>query len=223
MKKILFLDRDGTLILEPKDYIVDTYEKVIFYPGIFYYLSKIVQELDFELVMITNQDGLGTPALPEEKFRPVHDFVVRTFAGEGIHFREILIDHTFPADKAPTRKPGTGLLTQYMQGDFDLANSFVVGDRLTDIELARNLGAKGIWLDGSPELGAEEISTTAQALEGNIALRTQDWAEIYALLRASRRTASIRRETKETQVFVQLELEGSGQADCQTGIGFFDH
>ena len=223
MKKVLFLDRDGTLILEPEDYVVDGFEKVQFYPEIFFYLSKIVRELDYELVMITNQDGLGTPIFPEEKFRPAHDFIVQCFADEGIHFREILIDVTFPEDNAPTRKPGTALLTHYLEGDFDLANSLVVGDRLTDMELAKNLGAKGIWLDGDPELGASEITIPSDHLQKTIVLRTQSWAAIYKLLKGSQRQATVHRKTKETDVYIELQLDGAGKADCNTGLGFFDH
>ena len=180
MKKVLFLDRDGTLVLEPPiDYQLDSLEKLEFYPKVFQYLSKIVRELDYELVMVTNQDGLGTDSFPEDTFWPAHNKIIRAFENEGIRFKEICIDRTFPKDNAPTRKPRTGLLTHYMNGDYDLANSFVVGDRLTDIELAKNLGAKGIWINSEPELGADEVEVKKEALNEVIALITKDWEEIY--------------------------------------------
>ena len=145
MKKVLFIDRDGTLIREPADYQVDDIAKLEFYPGVFKYLGKIAEELDYELVMVTNQDGLGTPAFPEDNFWPAHNLMMQSFAGEGIHFKEVIIDRTFAHEQAPTRKPHTGLLQHYLQGDYYLADSFVIGDRLTDIQLAKNLGARGIW------------------------------------------------------------------------------
>ncbi|MEM1319537.1 MAG: bifunctional histidinol-phosphatase/imidazoleglycerol-phosphate dehydratase HisB [Bacteroidota bacterium] len=223
MKKVLFLDRDGTLVLEPpEDYQLDSLEKLEFYPQVFQYLSRIVQELDYELVMVTNQDGLGTASFPEEDFEAPHRKMMQAFANEGIEFAEVLIDRTFAADNAPTRKPRTGLLTHYLQGDYDLANSFVVGDRLTDMELARNLGAKGIWINTNPELGAEELSD-ATALEATIALTTQDWAAIYRFLKLPPRRAEITRKTKETDILIRLNLDGEGRANNHTGIGFFDH
>ena len=224
LQKILFLDRDGTLVLEPPvDYQLDSLEKLEFYPKVFQYLVKIVQELDYELVMVTNQDGLGTDAFPEADFNAPHQKVMQAFANEGIHFKEVLIDRSFPEDNAPTRKPRTGLLTHYMNGQFDLAASFVVGDRLTDMELAKNLGAKGIWLNQEPELGIEELSDGRQNLEDTIALTTLDWADIYRFLKQPPRVAEVQRTTKETDIFIKLQLDGSGQSDNQTGIGFFDH
>ena len=224
LQKILFLDRDGTLVLEPPvDYQLDNLEKLEFYPKVFQYLVKIVQELDYELVMVTNQDGLGTDAFPEADFNAPHQKVMQAFANEGIHFKEVLIDRSFPEDNAPTRKPRTGLLTHYMNGQFDLAASFVVGDRLTDMELAKNLGAKGIWLNQEPELGIEELSDGQQKLEDTIALTTLDWADIYRFLKQPPRVAEVQRTTKETDIFIKLQLDGSGQSDNQTGIGFFDH
>lgn len=223
MKKILFLDRDGTLVLEPHDYQVDALEKIEFYPGVFHYLGKIVRELDYELVMVTNQDGLGTPSLPEEKFWPAHQFILKAFANEDIHFAEVVIDRTFAHENAPTRKPRTGLLTRYMQGDYDLAGSFVVGDRLTDIELARNLGARGIWLNNDPALGAGEVGKSPADYGDTLALATTSWSEIYHFLRLPPRQASVQRLTKETQIAIHLNLDGEGQADNQTGLGFFDH
>ena len=224
MKKVLFLDRDGTLVLEPPiDYQLDSLEKLEFYPKVFQYLSKIVRELDYELVMVTNQDGLGTDSFPEDTFWPAHNKIIRAFENEGIRFKEICIDRTFPKDNAPTRKPRTGLLTHYMNGDYDLANSFVVGDRLTDIELAKNLGAKGIWINSEPELGADEVEVKKEALNEVIALITKDWEEIYRFLKLPARSASVRRTTKETDISILLNLDGTGKSDNDTGIGFFDH
>lgn len=223
MKKILFLDRDGTLVLEPEDYQVDAFEKIRFYPSVFQYLARIVQELDYELVMVTNQDGLGTASLPEGNFWPVHEFILKAFANEGIVFRDVLIDRTFAHENAPTRKPNTGLLTEYLHGDFDLAQSFVIGDRITDVMLAYNLGAKGIWLNNDPSLGAEELGNGSADLENVIALRTTEWAEIYRYLSLPPRTAEIHRQTKETDIRISLNLDGQGKADNSTGLGFFDH
>ncbi len=223
MQKILFLDRDGTLVLEPTDYQIDAFEKIEFYPQVFYYLGKIVRELDFELVMVTNQDGMGTEAYPEPTFWGPHNLIIKAFANEGIEFKEVLIDKTFAHENAPTRKPRTGLLTQYMNGAYDLANSFVIGDRLTDVELAKNLGAKGIWINTDPALGASELDGKFEEVKNSIALTTTNWAEIYRFLKLSTRTASIRRSTKETDIRIELNLDGTGQANNHTGLGFFDH
>lgn len=221
--RLLILDRDGTLIEEPEGYQIDSLEKLDYYPGVFQYLSRIVRELDFELLMITNQDGLGTAAFPEDTFWPAHDKMMRAFEREGITFKEVLIDRSFPEDNLPTRKPRTGLMTDYLNGDYDLANSFVIGDRLTDMELAKNLGAKGIWLNGKPALGADEVETEAKAVHEAIVLSTTDWGDIYRYLRLQTRTASVRRTTRETDIQVQLDLDGTGQSDIQTGLSFFDH
>ena len=224
MQKILFLDRDGTLILEPEDYQVDHVDKLDFYPGVFRWLGRIVRELDYRLVLITNQDGLGTDSYPEANFWPTHNAMLRALEAEGITFAEQLIDRTFAADNAPTRKPGTGLVEPYLNGEYDLAWSYVVGDRLTDIQLAKNIGAKGIWIATDPELGVEELD--ADQLEGlteTIALRTTDWEAIYRHLRLENRTATIRRTTKETDINIELDLDGTGKTDVQTGLGFFDH
>lgn len=224
MKKIFFLDRDGTLVLEPPvDYQLDSLEKLEFYPKVFQYLSRIVKELDYELVMITNQDGLGTNSFPEDTFWPAHNKIIRAFENEGITFADVLIDRSFPQDNAPTRKPRTGMLTKYMEGDYDLENSFVVGDRLTDIELAKNLGGKGIWLNNVPELGAEEVEGKQAALQEVIALTTTSWEEIYRFLKLTDRTAEVIRTTKETDISIKLNLDGTGQGKNNTGIGFFDH
>lgn len=221
--RLLILDRDGTIIKEPDDYQVDSLEKLEFYPQVFQYLSRIARELDFEFLMITNQDGLGTASFPEEDFWPAHNMMLRAFANEGITFKEVLIDRSFPHENAPTRKPRTGLMQPYMDGRYDLANSFVIGDRLTDIELAKNLGAKGIWLNGDPELGADELLGQREGLQDVIALATTDWAEVYRFLKLAQRSAEVRRTTHETDILVRLNLDGSGQYDNQTGLGFFDH
>jgi imidazoleglycerol-phosphate dehydratase/histidinol-phosphatase len=224
MKKVLFLDRDGTLILEPADYQVDHIDKLNFYPGVFRWLGRIVRELDYELVMVTNQDGLGTDSYPEENFWPTHNAMLRALEAEGITFSEQVIDRTFAADNQPTRKPGTKLVEHYMTGAYDLANSYVVGDRLTDIQLAKNMGAQGIWIATDPELGAEELDAEQLAsLDKTIALRTTDWEDIYRLLRLKRRTVSIRRTTKETDIRIELDLDGTGKTEMDTGLGFFDH
>jgi imidazoleglycerol-phosphate dehydratase/histidinol-phosphatase len=224
MKKVLFLDRDGTLVLEPPvDYQLDSLEKLEFYPKVFQYLAKIVQELDYELVMVTNQDGLGTDSFPEDTFWPAHNKVMKAFENEGVEFKEVCIDRTFAKDNAPTRKPRTGLLKHYMTDEFDLVNSFVVGDRLTDIELAKNLGAKGIWINTDPDLGAEEVESKLKTVQDTIALTTTSWEEIYRFLKLPARSASVRRTTKETDIKIALYLDGTGQSKNDTGIGFFDH
>jgi imidazoleglycerol-phosphate dehydratase/histidinol-phosphatase len=224
MKKVLFIDRDGTLAIEPPiDYQLDSFEKLEFYPKVFQYLSKIAKELDFKLVMVTNQDGLGTDSFPEDTFWPVHNFLVKTFEQEGIVFKEQIIDRTFAKDNAPTRKPNTGLLTHYFSEEYDLANSFVIGDRLTDVELAKNLGGKGIFINDHPEVGAEEISVKREELKEYIALETNSWEEIYQFLKVQDRTGSIERNTNETKIKIDLNLDGTGQSAISTGIAFFDH
>jgi len=223
-QKILFLDRDGTLILEPTDYQVDHIDKLNFYPGVFRWLGRIVRELDYTLVMVTNQDGLGTDSYPEENFWPTHNAMLRALEAEGITFSEQIIDRTFAADNQPTRKPGTKLVEHYMTGDYDLAGSYVVGDRLTDIQLAKNMGAQGIWIATDPELGAEELDADQlTSLDETIALRTTDWEDIYRLLRLASRTATIHRKTKETDIRIELDLDGTGKTKMDTGLGFFDH
>lgn len=220
MKKVLFIDRDGTLTLEPEDYQLDAFEKLIFYPEVFAYLGKIVKELDYELVMVTNQDGLGTDSFPEDNFWPIHNHLIKTFENEGIVFSEICIDRSFPQDNAPTRKPRTGMLTAYLdKNQYDLANSFVIGDRLTDMELAKNLGSKGIYIANQPELGSEEAGDIGDA----IALTTTDWKTIYTFLKAGARRAQLRRKTQETDIIIDLDLDGTGKAEIDTGIAFFDH
>lgn len=222
-KKVLFIDRDGTIVIEPPiDYQLDSLEKLEYYPKVFQYLSKIAVELDYELVMVTNQDGLGTDSFPEATFWPAQNKIIQAFKNEGVVFGEVLIDRSFPADNAPTRKPRTGLLTQYLEGDYDLENSFVIGDRLTDMELAKNLGAKGIWLNPS-ELGKEECAARVEQLKQTIQLTTKDWQEVYECLKLPSRMVQIERNTKETQIKIQLNLDGTAKANNQTGIRFFDH
>jgi imidazoleglycerol-phosphate dehydratase/histidinol-phosphatase len=223
MKTVLFIDRDGTLNIEPDDEQVDSFAKLKFYPRSLYYLSKIAKELDFELVMVTNQDGLGTPSNPEENFWPVHNFMVDTFANEGVVFSEIIIDRTFAKDNAPTRKPNTGLLTKYFGVDYDLVNSFVIGDRLNDVILAKNLGAKAIFLRQNDTLGANEGMVKAEALADVIALETRNWEDIYTFLRAGARQVNHVRKTNETDITIELDLDGTGQAKIKTGLNFFDH
>lgn len=223
MKKVLFIDRDGTLIKEPADEQIDAFEKLIFFPRVFQYMSKICKELDFEIVMITNQDGLGTEVYPENTFWPVHNFVIDTFKSEGVIFEEQFIDRTFAKDNAPTRKPNTGLLTKYFSEDYDLKNSFVIGDRLTDIELAKNLDAKGIYINVNTNLGTDEITIKREELDQFIALETNDWKEIYKFLKAKKRTGSITRNTNETKIDISLNLDGTGKSNIDTGLAFFDH
>ena len=223
MKRVLFIDRDGTLNIEPDDEQVDSFAKLKFYPRSLYYLSKIARELNYELVMVTNQDGLGTPANPEENFWPVHQFMIDTFANEGVVFDEIVIDRTFAKDNAPTRKPNTGLLTRYFNEEYDLKNSLVVGDRLNDGLLAKNLGAKAFFLRQNDQLGAAEGLGTAAELKDVIALETKNWEDIYTYLRAGNRKVKHLRKTNETSIEITLDLDGSGKASIKTGLNFFDH
>jgi imidazoleglycerol-phosphate dehydratase/histidinol-phosphatase len=217
MKKVLFIDRDGTLIIEPpSDYQVDSFEKLEYFPRVFNYLGKIASELDYELVMITNQDGLGTDSFPEDTFWPVHNKMVEAFKNEGIEFTDIFIDRTFEHEKAPTRKPGTAMLTKYIEGDYDLENSYVLGDRLSDIQLAKNLGAKGILIQ-------DKETAEPSDLTDSCALITLQWSDIYEFLKFRTRRSSVRRTTSETDITIDLNLDGAGRADIETGLGFFDH
>ncbi|MFK7832070.1 MAG: bifunctional histidinol-phosphatase/imidazoleglycerol-phosphate dehydratase HisB [Winogradskyella sp.] len=210
MKKILFIDRDGTLAIEPPiDYQLDSLEKLEYYPGVFQWLSRIAREMDYELVIVTNQDGLGTDSFPEDTFWPAQNKLIQAFKNEGVEFSEILIDKSFPEDNAPTRKPRTGLLNKYIHGNYDLENSYVIGDRATDIELAKNLGSKGIFISND---------TNAYAT-----LTTTSWEVIYDYLKALPRLATVTRKTKETDIEVTVNLDGSGQSNISTGLGFFDH
>ncbi|MGX5819527.1 bifunctional histidinol-phosphatase/imidazoleglycerol-phosphate dehydratase HisB [Chitinophaga lutea] len=223
MKRVLFIDRDGTLIREvPPTYQIDSLEKVEFYPKVFTYMAKIAAELDYELVMVTNQDGLGTVSFPEETFIAPHRHIITSFANEGVFFAAEHIDRSLPADNLPTRKPGTGMLTKYFGPEYDLANSFVIGDRITDVKLAQNLGAKAIWMNEGTSLGAAEV-TDEPGLKDVIALETTDWARIYEFLKIGLRKVSHRRATKETDIAIELNLDGKGEAHINTGLGFFDH
>ncbi len=202
MKKILFIDRDGTLIKEPADEQIDSFEKLEFVEGVFRNLGFIRKNLDFEFVMVSNQDGLGTDSFPEETFWPVHNFILKTMKGEGIEFENILIDRHFPEDNHPCRKPGTGMLTQYINNpEYDLAGSYVIGDRESDAQLARNLGCQSLIL------GKEGMT----------------WDKIAELLFAGERIYEITRTTKETDITIRLNLDGTGKCDIETGLGFFDH
>ena len=223
MKKVLFIDRDGTIIKETLDEQIDSFEKLVFYPKVFQYLSRIAKELDFEIVMITNQDGLGTSSFPEDTFWPVHNFIIKTFETEGIKFEEQFIDRTFAKDNAPTRKPNTGLLTKYFSKEYDLKNSFVIGDRLTDIELAKNLESKGIFINDNTNLGTDEVTVKRADLDKFIALESNDWQEIYEFLKLKERTATLTRNTNETKIKIAINLDGTGQSTIDTGIAFFDH
>ncbi len=223
MKKVLFIDRDGTIIKEPGDEQIDAFEKLEFYPKVFQYLGKIAKELDYEIVMITNQDGLGTSSFPENTFWPIHNFIIKCFEDEGVVFKEQFIDRTFAKDNAPTRKPNTGLLTKYFSEEYDLENSFVIGDRLTDVELAKNLGAKGIFINDNTHLGTNEITVKCDDLDTYIALETNDWSKIYGFLKADDRSGGIIRNTNETKIAIQINLDGTGKSKIETGIAFFDH
>jgi imidazoleglycerol-phosphate dehydratase / histidinol-phosphatase len=210
MKKVLFIDRDGTLAIEPPiDFQLDSLEKLEFYPGVFQWLSRIAKEFDYELVMVTNQDGLGTDSFPEDTFWPAQNKIIQAFKNEGVEFSEILIDKSFPEDNAPTRKPRTGLLNKYIHGNYDLKNSFVIGDRATDIELAKNLGSKGIYMNSE---GSDYAI-----------LNTTSWEDIHNYLKAIPRTATVVRKTNETDIQVDINLDGSGKSNISTGLGFFDH
>lgn len=222
-QKVLFIDRDGTIIKETKDEQIDSFEKLTFYPKVFQNLSKIAKELDFEIVMITNQDGLGTPAFPESSFWPVHNFIIKTFEAEDVIFKEQFIDRTFAKDNAPTRKPNIGLLTKYFSEAYDLANSFVIGDRLTDIELAKNLNCKGIFINDQTHLGTSEITVNRNELDDFIALETTSWKAIYKFLKTENRTGKLVRNTNETKIAIELNLDGTGKSNINTGIAFFDH
>jgi imidazoleglycerol-phosphate dehydratase/histidinol-phosphatase len=222
-KKVLFIDRDGTIIKETIDEQIDGFNKMIFYPKCIPFLSKIAQELNYELVMITNQDGLGTAIFPEDTFLPVHNFIMKTFENEGVIFDKVFIDKTFPSENANTRKPKTGLLTDYFSDDYDLKNSFVIGDRLTDVELGKNLGSKAIFINDDTNLGTGEISVKKEELNQYIALETNDWQKIYEFLKLENRSASIVRKTNETDISILLNLDGTGKSKIDTGIAFFDH
>ena len=224
-KKILFIDRDGTIIMEPPvTNQLDAFSKLEFYPHVFEYLVKIIKELDYDFVMVTNQDGLGTDVFPEDAFWPIQNFVIKTFANESVIFSEVLIDRTFPHENKNTRKPGIGMLKHYFDEEkYDLKNSFVIGDRLTDVELAKNLGCSAIFINNLQELGTGEITVSQTDLKKVIALETQKWEDIYNFLKQPQRKFSHSRNTNETKIEVEINLDGNGKADIKTGLGFFDH
>ncbi len=215
MKRVLFIDRDGTIIREPDDFQVDVIEKLRFIQGAITNLARIARETEFVLVLVTNQDGLGTESFPETAFWPAQNFMLETLAGEGVEFSGIYVDRTFPHENAATRKPGTAMLTKYIEGDYDLANSFVIGDRPTDVELAKNLGAKAIYISNANFPLPEDLHDAA--------ISVTDWNEIYDILRSRPRSITRTRKTKETDITVSLDLDGSGRADIKTGVAFFDH
>jgi len=225
MRKILFIDRDGTLIQEaPPTYQLDSFSKLAFYPDMFTWMKKIANELDFELIMVTNQDGLGTSSFPEETFWPVHEFVMTALENESIFFSNVHIDRTFPADHSPTRKPATGMLTQYLNNpDYDIPGSFVIGDRITDVQLAKNLGCKAIWLNNDASLGAAEVNNDMTTLRDVIGLETISWKDIWEYLRLGQRELVHERNTNETKIRIALNLDGQGKTNIRTGLHFFDH
>ena len=214
MKRVLFIDRDGTLIREPDDFQVDLLEKLRFLPGAITNLARIARETDFVLVMVTNQDGLGTETFPETAFYPAQNFVIQTFADEGVEFADIFVDRTFPHENAPTRKPGTAMLTKYLTGEYDLANSYVIGDRPTDVELAKNLGTRAIFIR-NPNFSLPDAGEAVYSVDG--------WDDIFERLHAPPRCVTHTRKTKETDISVDLNLDGTGISDISTGISFFDH
>jgi len=221
MKKILFIDRDGTLINEPKDFQVDSFEKLEFKKGVLKYLSKISEELDFDLVMVTNQDGLGTKSFPEKEFWPVQNFIIKTLQNEGIYFKEILIDRTFPDENANTRKPNTGLIEKYLVDKIiNLNESFVIGDRLTDLKFAQNIGCKGILIN---DLKTTDHLKSGSNIDEDSMFYFKDWKSIYNFLKLEFRTISFTRKTNETNIKISLNLDGTGNSSINTGIKFFDH
>ncbi len=227
MQPILFIDRDGTLIVEPQpDQQVDSLAKLDFIPKAISALRHIAEETPFKLVMVTNQDGLGTDSFPEDTFWPAHNKMMAIFAGEDVHFDAVHIDRHFARENAPTRKPGTGMLTNYFSEQYDLANSYVIGDRLTDVQLAVNLGAKAILFlppGGLASVQTADVSGLTDEMQNAIALKTDNWDEIYQFLRLPARRSTVQRNTKETQISIDLNLDGTGRADMHTGLGFFDH
>lgn len=225
MRKLLFIDRDGTLIKEaPPTYQIDTFEKLVFYPDMFVWIKRIANELDYELVMVTNQDGLGTATYPEEIFWPIQNFILKTLENEGVIFSNIHIDKTYASENAPTRKPDTGMLMQYLNNpEYDIEGSFVIGDRVTDVQLAKNLGCNAIWINNDVSLGAAEITNDISSLQSSIALETNNWKSIYDFLKLGQRVIKHKRNTNETKIQVVLNLDGNGKALINTGLNFFNH
>lgn len=224
-RRILFIDRDGVLVKEvPPSYQVDAWDKLEFYPGVFKWLGKIAQEFDYVLVMVSNQDGLGTPSFPEEHFWPIQNHIVKSLENEGIRFHAMLIDRSLPEEHSPNRKPGIGMFTEYLNTPaYDIPNSYVIGDRITDVQLAKNLGCKAIWLNNHPGLGAGEVNDSLQELKKVVALETHQWEDIFNFLRSGLRKVVHDRNTNETKIHIELNVDGNGSADISTGLGFFDH
>ncbi len=225
MKRILFIDRDGTLIKEaPPTYQVDDISKLEFYPGMFEFMGRIAREMEYELVMVTNQDGLGTPAFPDKSFWPIQNLVMKSLENEGIHFSGIHIDKSLPEEHSPNRKPGIGMLTGYLNNiKYDIPGSYVIGDRITDVQLARNLGCPAIWIKHDATLGGKEISDSISDLQKQVALETTNWEEIYLYLKSGLRHVVHERNTHETRIRIELNADGQGRSDIHTGLGFFDH
>jgi imidazoleglycerol-phosphate dehydratase/histidinol-phosphatase len=224
-KRILFIDRDGTLIKEaPPSYQIDSWEKLEFYPGVFKYMSRIADELDYVLIMVSNQDGLGTPSFPAESFWPIHQHVIKSFENEGVNFQATHIDKSFPEEHSPNRKPGIGMFTEYLNTPaYDIPNSFVIGDRVTDVQLAKNLGCKAIWLNNNPDLGGAEVKNTLEELKKVVALETRSWEDTYNFLKLGLRKVAHDRNTNETKIHIELNLDGNCNSSISTGLGFFDH
>ena len=226
MKRVLFIDRDGTLINEaPPTYQLDSFDKLSFYPNVFEYMRRIAAEFEYELVLPTNQDGLGTESFPENTFWPLHNFVMKSFENEGVCFSDVLIDKTYPHENAATRKPGIGMFTKYLNNpDYDIPNSYVIGDRITDMQLAKNLGCKGIWINNDAALGSAEIKDKVDELrQSTIVLETTEWSKIYEFLKRGLRIVKHERNTNETKISIELNMDGTGKAAISTGLGFFDH
>ena len=222
MQKVLFLDRDGTVIEEPENWQIDSFVKLKFLKDVIIYLRKIVDELDYKLVMVTNQDGLGTDIYPEETFWPPHILMMHTFNSHGITFDDVLIDKTFAKDQHPNRKPSVGLIAKYIEGNFDMKHSFMVGDRFTDIQFAKNFGGKGILIGRSTDT-VDDDQLDVNNLNETLALNANNWQEIYEFLKDNSRKSTVKRITKETDIQIDLDLDGSGVSSIQTGLGFFDH
>ncbi len=224
-KRILFVDRDGVLIKEvPPTYQVDAWEKLEFYPEVFKYMGKIADEFDYVLIMVSNQDGLGTPSFPSESFWPIHHHVIKSFENEGVSFHATHIDKSLPEEHSPNRKPGIGMFTEYLNTPaYDISNSFVIGDRITDVQLAKNLGCKAIWLNNHPGLGGGEVQSSLEELRKVVVLETHSWEDIYNFIRLGLRNVVHDRNTNETQIHIELNVDGNCNANISTGLGFFDH
>ncbi len=224
-KRVLFIDRDGTMIKEyPPLYQIDSLDKVIFYPFVFKYLAKIAEEMDYELVLVSNQDGMGTPKFPEKDFWPAHNLVMTSLEGEGIFFNDQLIDRSMPEDNQPTRKPGIGMFGAYLNNpEYDIPNSYVIGDRITDVQLAKNLGCKAFWLNNNPSLGGAEVKDSVEELRKIVVVESTQWKDIYDYLKRENRTIKHSRKTSETEINIEINLDGSGKASITTGLEFFNH